>query len=369
MVIETIFQCKNGPKYSFGIGTSALKTASISSCSIILILSIIPGALAGCACSGGGVWDPSGFLNYDPVAPATVSSGADAGSSTHAQPVFDYRSTTFPAGEIIKALPSVSSLDLVVDISDGEDRGFIRGATRISPSSFLNEDGSLRSVQELSGVLGTAGISAGDSVVVYGSDVGNAAFGFWVFKYLGQAEVSLLDGGFQRWSSARLPVDNATSHRERKNYTSAGTGDLLASYADVSSSFDAASSSFQVVDARPFQEYAKGGIPHVRNIDYNRVIDGDRIAGKDKLDQAFDGLDKSKPVAVYSSQYTQSAIVWFALTLMGYDARIYPWDDWQAHKARTATESSINSQNSVTTSAISQSGDGRYRQLGRSSAV
>lgn len=369
MVIETIIRYKNGLECYSEIDRSAFKRALISLISFSFILSIIPGALAGCACSGGGVWDPSGFLNYDPVAPAIVSSGADAGSSTQAQPEFDYRSATFPAGEIIKALPSVSSSDLVVDISDGDDRGYIRGAFRISPSSLLNEDGSLRSPQELSGVLGAAGLSAGDPVVVYGSDVGNAAFGLWVMKYLGQEKVSILDGDFQRWSAARLPVDNATTQREKKNYTSSGTSDLLASYDDVSSSFNAASSSFQVVDARPFQQFARDGISHARNIDYNRVIDGDRIAGKDRLEQTFDGLDKSKPVAVYSSKYTQAATLWLALTVMGYDAKIYPWDDWLAHQAEGEQGASTNGQNLATTSTTTQSGNGRYKQLGRSSAV
>ena len=33
---------------------------------------------------------------------------------------------------------------------------------------------------------------------------------------------------------------------------------------------------------------------------------------------------------VYSDDYSRSALVWYALQLMGYEASIYTWEDWKA---------------------------------------
>jgi thiosulfate/3-mercaptopyruvate sulfurtransferase len=35
---------------------------------------------------------------------------------------------------------------------------------------------------------------------------------------------------------------------------------------------------------------------------------------------------------VYSDDIFGASIVWFALELMGYDARVYRWQDWQENE-------------------------------------
>ena len=94
----------------------------------------------------------------------------------------------------------------------------------------------------------------------------------------------------------------------------------------------------QIVDVRPFVEFGKGRIPGSIALDPANVIKGDKIKNGDDLSTVFSRLDKDKPIVVYSSDYSRSALVWYALQLMGYEASIYTWEDWKAHEAAGWTD-------------------------------
>ena len=56
---------------------------------------------------------------------------------------------------------------------------------------------------------------------------------------------------------------------------------------------------------------------------------------KTTLKEVFSSLDKrSMPVVVYTNTGVKASMIWLALTLLGYDARIYTWQDWQANSPR-----------------------------------
>ncbi len=89
----------------------------------------------------------------------------------------------------------------------------------------------------------------------------------------------------------------------------------------------------QIIDVRPFVEFGKGRIPGSIALDPSNVIKGDKIKTGADLSTVFSRLDKEKPIVVYSDDYSRSALVWYALQLMGYEASIYTWEDWKAHEA------------------------------------
>ena len=89
----------------------------------------------------------------------------------------------------------------------------------------------------------------------------------------------------------------------------------------------------QIIDVRPFVEFGKGRIPGSIALDPANVIKGDKIKTGADLGTVFSRLDKEKPIVVYSDDYSRSALVWYALQLMGYEASIYTWEDWKAHEA------------------------------------
>ena len=67
----------------------------------------------------------------------------------------------------------------------------------------------LKTDEELAKVLGEAGVSRDDSVVLYGNkeSSGEAEFAFLVLSYLGQKDVKLLDGSLADWKAAGLPEE------------------------------------------------------------------------------------------------------------------------------------------------------------------
>jgi len=303
----------------------------------ILMLSLIafaPVVDAGCSCSGG-TWDPSAFLNSElgtgqPVQPGSAQDGASGNSVRGTQKPLD-RTASFPNGEILKAMKSVSSSDVVIDVSNGDSyaASHIKGAIQIPTKEFLNGEGNLKTDEELATILGDAGLSRDDSIVLYGSkeSSGQAEFAFLVLRHLGQNDVLLLDGSLSDWKAAGLPEEARANILPGKEYKPLVKPEVMADYEYVKSG------QAQIIDVRPFVEFGKGRIPGSIALDPSNVIKGDKIKNEADLRTVFSRLDKEKPIVVYSDDYSRSALVWYALQLMGYEASTYTWEDWKANAA------------------------------------
>lgn len=263
-----------------------------------------------------------------------TDSPASFKDSDHVQP--DSRSGLFLRGEFLEPLASISGSALLMDVSDVHPQGsaHIKGAIEVPAKSFLYDNHSLRPVSEIRDILGRAGIYSDDRVVVYGSSFGSgeAAFALWLLRYLGQKDVLALDGGLDDWTRASLPLETKMNLRATTNYTPCLRTELLADYDYVNSG------AAQLVDARSFLDFGQGRIKNALLISSDRVLEGGRIKPGDDLNQTFATLDQKRPVVVYSDDLYKTSLVWYALLLMGFDSRIYTWQDWKAHlKPRTYT--------------------------------
>jgi thiosulfate/3-mercaptopyruvate sulfurtransferase len=58
------------------------------------------------------------------------------------------------------------------------------------------------------------------------------------------------------------------------------------------------------------------------------VLNGKRIKSEDQLNKVFMILDKDQPVVVFTSTGMKASVVFFALKMMDYDARLYNYRDW-----------------------------------------
>lgn len=241
-----------------------------------------------------------------------------------------YRSNLFKNGYLLKSLPAVSSSELILDVSNSYSPGdaHIRGTIHIPSKSFLHENGTLKSIPEITKILGDAGISRDDSIVVYSDSFksGEATFILWLLKYLGQDDVKALDGGLDDWTKASLPLEIRQNSRNATDYAPAIKPELLANYDYVNSGTP------QMVDARVFQEYGKERIPQAFFIGPDMVLEGGKIKDGDKLNDTFAKLDMDRPTVVYSTDFLNSSLVWYSLQLMGFDSRMYTWQDWQEHE-------------------------------------
>jgi thiosulfate/3-mercaptopyruvate sulfurtransferase len=308
-------------------------------------------------CGGGGNWEASAqaFLNSDVPLVGTnqidqakntsFKAGNEAESENktqtgtgeistpkaqtdYVQPA--YRSDLFIKGDQLKSMPAVSSSELVLDVSNTYEPGeaHIRSAIHIPSQSFLYGNGTLRPVSEIAEILGDAGISRDDSIVVYSDAFGSgeATFVLWLLRYLGHEDVKALDGGLDDWTAASLPLETKQNSRNATNYTPVLKPELLANYEYVKSGTP------QTVDARTFQEFGKGRIPQAYFIGTDSVLENGKVRAGDQLNDTFAKLDGDRQIVVYSTDFNNASMVWYALQLMGFDSRLYSWQDWQEHR-------------------------------------
>ncbi|HSD56742.1 MAG TPA: rhodanese-like domain-containing protein [Methanotrichaceae archaeon] len=234
--------------------------------------------------------------------------------------------------EMLVPLEEVSTSDVLLDVSESA-KEHIPGAVTISYDEFILDGGTLKSVPEITEILEKAGISHDDPLVIYGECLpcggGPAAstYVYWIMKSLGHRNVRVMDGTLEDWKGAGRPAANETQLWPSANYTPEFTPEFIASYEYVKSG------SPQVVDARTMQEFGDGSIPGSINIPYESILEGDKIKDEAALERIFAILTRERPVVVYTNTGVKASVVWFALELMGFDAKLYSYQDWRANQA------------------------------------
>ena len=360
---------------------------------LLALLVLANGAYAGeayCeACQGGGGWDPMAKLdeigNPDAGEAETVMAGLNTaqknrvgiwnkplsgfeGSNTSADksantsapgtvkasqsPLVEKASTKTAeenqvivrserAKSMIAPLEEAASGTIYLDISENSTE-HIPGSIVIPYTQFLN-DTAVLSADELAALLGKAGISREDAVIVYGECMpcgggpAPATFVYWILRSLGHDNVRVLDGMVEDWAAAGLPTS-----------TDAGILPAKVFVPDVSSNFSAEysyveSGQAQIVDARSIGEFATSSIPGAINIPYESVISGNRLRDESRLERIFGILDKEQPVVVFTNTGLKASVVWYALELLGYDARLYSYENYWINQQTLNQEASLNS--------------------------
>jgi thiosulfate/3-mercaptopyruvate sulfurtransferase len=220
---------------------------------------------------------------------------------------------------------------VILDVSPNATQ-YISGAINLNYVDFFDQDKRLKSDLEITKILGDAGISRNDSVVVYGECLpcgggpSAAAYVYWIMKYLGQEKLGLLNGGINNWTAAKLPEEKMPVVRSKARYTPMLRPKLLATYDFVNGGLA------QIVDARTPQDRGVGSIPGSINIPYDSVLEKNKLKERPALGLLFSGLDKDRPVVVYTATGVKASIVCFALESLGYKASLYTWNDWITHK-------------------------------------
>ena len=122
--------------------------------------------------------------NSDAVEESSKAAAEDKDSSEgHPQ-----RSESF--NRVLAPISADLDADVVLDISPNSTE-YIPGAININYENFLGKDKRLKSVTEMAKILGDAGISQDDSVIIYGEcqpcggGPSAATYVYWIMKYLG----------------------------------------------------------------------------------------------------------------------------------------------------------------------------------------
>ena len=239
--------------------------------------------------------------------------------------------------------PSIRLVEIDVD-TQAYDAGHIPGAVAFNWQSQLQDlvRRDILSKEEFARLVGAAGISPSDTVILYGDNYNwFAAYGFWLFKMYGHEDVRLMNGGRLKW----LNEDDKPLTTERPSPTPASYSineiKMDEHRALLPEAMQASQSGSQnLVDVRSPDEFTgkiiappdlpetaqRGGhIPGARNIPWSTAVntnDGTFKSAEELrriyIDDA--GVDFSKDTIAYCRIGERSSHTWLVLKyLLGID--------------------------------------------------
>lgn len=191
--------------------------------------------------------------------------------------------------------------------------------------------------------LGEAGIDRNKHVVAYDNQAGAMAARFWwMLTYLGHPNISLLDGGYDRWRERGYPVTSDIPTPESTVFVPVIQTHMLADVDEVRQAVDRSTT---LIDSRAPERYSgeketldkkAGHIPGAKNFFWkNNLDDHQQWKPAEKLKQNFSSiLETESPIVYCGSGVTACANI-FALRRAGFDqAKLYlgSWSDWISYE-------------------------------------
>lgn len=169
--------------------------------------------------------------------------------------------------------------------------------------------------------LSARGISNDATIVIYDEATAPlAATAFWLFKYLGHADVRVLDGGWHAWGLANGETTRQVPSPSPAPYTPHVDGSCLstADWIDENRTRD----DLLLLDTRTDGEYYMGHIPGAVNLSFDEAVDftTQRLKSTQALRAQFEtvGVTPDKEVLVYCGSGSRSAHTFMVLKALGY---------------------------------------------------
>jgi thiosulfate/3-mercaptopyruvate sulfurtransferase len=247
---------------------------------------------------------------------------------------------------------------VVVDARAAGDykKGLIPGAVVLGEKGGAVElrdvDARILPVKKLEKILGDAGITRENEIIVYGAkgDTGPTVV-FWILEYLGVEKAKVYMGGMDDWAKAKQHVTNDVRKLPAAQFTAKVRPEVLATTEFVKKNLQ--NKEVQFIDSRTAKESAgediralRGGhiaaVNHV-NIPYEstwadpeaatklaekKVQDREGMALKDAagIKELYKKFDPKKEVVAYCQTGTRSTYHYAVLREMGYQ-KVRNYDD------------------------------------------
>ncbi len=203
---------------------------------------------------------------------------------------------------------------------------------------------------DLERALRRAGVRGDRQVVVYDADNGSiAARAWWLLRWAGHAEATVLDGGFAAWAAQGLPVSTDVPEPEP------GDIDVRPGSMPVIDASEAAelARTGVLLDARAAERYRgeiepidprAGHVPGARNAPFGGQVDADGhwLPVSSLAERFIDlGVRPGEPVGAYCGSGVTAASVVLALEVSGITTAEQPaalyagsWSHWCADPER-----------------------------------
>lgn len=191
--------------------------------------------------------------------------------------------------------------------------------------------------------LGSLGVDKDSSVVCYDGHSGAVAGRFWwLVRWLGHADVRLLDGGFDAWIAAGFETETAEPAPARGDLT---TRPALTRLCPADALPDAAVVLLDARDAARFRgesepfDAVAGRIPGAICAPFGGNLEAGRFKSADALEDRFRqlGADPARDAVCYCGSGVTAAHNVVALLLAGYpEPALYAgsWSDWISNPDR-----------------------------------
>jgi thiosulfate/3-mercaptopyruvate sulfurtransferase len=169
----------------------------------------------------------------------------------------------------------------------------------------------------------------------------------WTLDYLGHKKVGILNGGWERWISERLPITQEYPSLLLGKFFGRVIRDTFAEKKWILDRLTA--KNIAIVDGRPPKQYSgeegeeirKGHIPGAKNVFWEMTLEGEEIRvwkKREDLEKFFVefGVTKDKEIVVYSQTGKDASHLYFTLkyVLRFPSVRLYrgSWVEWSADK-------------------------------------
>jgi len=244
----------------------------------------------------------------------------------------------------------------VIDIRKVEEyrEGHVPGSMNLTFTAWRTMEGSLGcqlpQKDELADTVCSIGAERDTRVVIVGKtdrdiDLVNATRVAWTLRYAGIGNISILEGGYNKWLNEGRPVSQKVTKRARRAMPCEWKDRVLATRKDVAASCRGKAGA-TIIDTRPAAQFAgltacpgvkrKGHIPGAVNLPYSLVFARDgAFKGKEDLQALASrhvGENRNREIIVVCSNGQFASSWWFALSeILGYrDVRIYDgsMEDW-----------------------------------------
>jgi thiosulfate/3-mercaptopyruvate sulfurtransferase len=176
----------------------------------------------------------------------------------------------------------------------------------------------------------------------------NATYLAWTLDYLGHKRVAVLNGGWEKWLSEKLPTTQEYPVLAPKKFFGKALRETVAEKKWIRDRLN--NRGVVIIDARSPRQYSgeegeeirRGHIPGARNVFWETTLEGEEIRGwrkKEDLEKLFaeSGVTKDKEVIVYCRTGKEASHVYFTLKhVLGFPkVRLYrgAWVEWSADKS------------------------------------
>jgi thiosulfate/3-mercaptopyruvate sulfurtransferase len=185
------------------------------------------------------------------------------------------------------------------------------------------------------------GVDSTVPVIVY--DDGMSAFAarcWWMLTYLGHPQVYVLNGGYNAWRKANLPITKDVPQPIRGSFDVHVQPQLLATFEEVKDVVNTKGHPTTLIDSRAKERYLgevepidkkAGHIPKAVNIDWQTGVKNDRLKPVEEQQKRFSIWKKNDPLIVYCGSGVTATVNVLSLLEAGYqNVKLYvgSFSDW-----------------------------------------